>query len=294
MQYKKLVPILVGQLLVDSGILEPKLLDIALEKAKEHCVRIGQVLLYSGLVSDYHLRTALTAQRMLRQSLISYRHAVDALRLVKEQKMDAEAALARGRWLHANEQIHQFAKLLMDVGIIESHQLGSSLALAIKHDYALGRVLTVQGKLTMDLRKAALDTIILVRSGDITYEHGVAAMRAVLRTGRSISDLMGLESSPIHSISEELIESGILTEHEVVDIIEEALQREALWKGSLTSNTIIANLKFAASISINRMLAEGTVSVNHAQTLCNELFLSTSTVLRNLGTLSKEAQLIAS
>ena len=294
MTNKKLVPVLVGQLLVDSGMLDKKLLDIALQRAQENSVRIGQILLYSGLVCDRDLKAALVAQRMLRQSLISYKSAVEALMLVQQGKMEAEAALARARWLYSKEQIHQFAKLLMDVGIITPFDLGGCLAISIKHGYALGRVLIIHNLLTMELRKAAIDAIIMVRCSEITYEHAVAAMKAVVRTGRTIRDLLGLEASPVNIISEELIRSAILGEYEVVDIIEEALAREALWKGNSTDSTIIANLKFAASLSINRMVADGTVSITHAQALCEELLLSTSTVLKNLGTLSKEAQLIAS
>lgn len=295
MTNKKLVPVLVGQLLVDAGMLDSELLDIALERARENSVRIGQILLYSGLVSDRDLKAALMAQRMLRQSLISYKNAVDALVLVRNKKMDYEAAFARARWLYSNEQIHQFAKLLMDVGLISPFDLGGSLAISIKHNYALGRVLMIHNRITMELRKAAIDAVIMVRCSEITYDHAVAAMKAVIRTGHSIRDLLGLEASPVQIISDELIRSGVLTQFEVVDIIEEALQREALWKGTVSADsTIIANLKFAASLSINRMVADGTVSISHAQALCNELLLSTTTVLKNLGTLTKEAQLIAS
>lgn len=280
MTNKKIVSVLVGQLLVESGMLERELLDIALDRARVNGVKIGQILLYSGLIGDRELKAALMAQRMLRQSLISFKQAVEALIAVRESNIDHETALARARWLHSSEQIHQFAKLMMDIGLLTTDQLGSSLAISIKHGFALGRVLMVHNRISVEVRKSAIDAIILTRCGDITYEHAVAAMKAVLRTGHSVRELLGLEASPVNVISEELVRAGVLTEFEVLDIIEEALQRATLLKG-IVGQTLIANLKFAASLAINRMVGEGTIGVEHAQSLCHDLLLSTSSALQN-------------
>ncbi|MBX9722270.1 MAG: hypothetical protein K2X81_12795 [Candidatus Obscuribacterales bacterium] len=293
MTNRKLAPVLVGQLLVESGMLDKDLLQIALDRAHEMGVKIGQILLYTGLVCDQYLKAALSAQRMLRQQLISFKQAVEALGLVKEQKMPYETALARARWLNTSEQVHQFAKLLMDAGLLSTEELGNSLALAIRNGYCLGRVLVLHGKINMEIRKAALDAIILTRCGEITYGHAVAAMKAFLRTGHGIRVLLGLEASPVSVLSHELIDLGVLTEYEVVDVIEDALQRDTLWKGNMVGTTLVANLKFAASLAINRMVADGHITLFHAQTLCRELLLSTAAVLANLSQQKQEIQMIA-
>lgn len=293
MMNKKLVPVLVGQLLVESGILEKELLEIALQRAKENGIRIGQILLYSGLVSDADLKAALTAQRMLRQNFISYRQAVDALKLIRSENMPYETALARARWLHTSEQMHFFARLMMDAGLVTEADLGASLAMSIKCNYALGRVLVLHQKISLETRIAAIDAIILTRYGEITYEHAVAALKAVMRKGITIQELLGLEDSPVNVISKDLIESGVLTTFEVIDIVEESLQRETLWNGATVGPTLVASLKFAASLAINRMVANGEISMQRAQGLCRELLLSTATVLRNLKNVSPEVLVAA-
>ncbi len=291
---KKLVPVLVGQLLVDSGMLEKELLDIALERARQNNVKIGQILLYSGLVSDPHLKAALTAQRMLRQSFISYRQAVEALTLVRKDGMPYETALARARWLHTSEQMHFFARLLMDAGIVTESDIGSCLALSIKQNYPLGKVLMLHDKISPEARLAAIDAIILTRCGEITYEHSIAALRAVVRKNITIAELLGIEDSPMNVISKDLIDSGVLSPFEVIDIVEESLQRETLWNGVTVGPTLIASLKFAASLAINRMVANGEISMQRAQALCRDLLLSTATVLRNLKNVSPEVLVAAS
>lgn len=293
MMNKKIVPVLVGQLLVESGMLEKELLDIALERARQNGIKIGQILLYSGLVSDSDLKAALTAQRMLRQSLLSYRQAVEALVFVRRDAMPYETALARARWLHTSEQMHFFAKLLLDADLVKESDIGSCLALSIKQNYPLGKVLMLHEKISLEARHAAIDAIILSRCGEITYEHAVAVLRAVVRRQTSVAELLGLEDSPMNVISKDLIQSGVLSPFEVIDIIEEALQRESLWNGASVGPTLIASLKFAASLSINRMVANGQISLQRAQSLCRDLLLSTATVLRNLKNVSPEV-LIAS
>lgn len=285
---KKLVPVLVGQLLVESGMLERELLDIALERARQNNVKIGQILLYSGLVSDSHLKAALTAQRMLRQSFISYRQAVEALVLVRKDEMPYESALARARWLHTSEQMHFFARLLIDAGVVTESDIGSCLALSIKQNYPLGKVLMLHEKISLEARHAAIDAIILSRSGEITYHHAIAALRAVVRKQTTIANLLCLEDSPMNLLSKDLIQSGVLSPFEVLDIIEESLQKETLWNGITVGPTLIASLKFAASLSINRMVTNGEISMKRAQTLCRDLLLSTASVLRNLKNVSPD------
>lgn len=290
----KLVPVLVGQLLVEAGMLEKSLLELALERARESDVKIGQVLLYSGLVADRDLKAALSAQRMLRQSLISFRQAVDALRSVKLYKMPYEVALARARWLTTSEQTHQFARILLDASIIDIECLGPALAVAVCQNIPLGRVLVMHGQITADLRRTVLDALVLVRCSEITYDHAVAALRAVKRTGRDIRELLGLEPSSVTAIGDELVLWDVLSIDEVYDITEQTLQREANWRAPMVSKTIVANLKFAASLSINKKMSDRSLTVREAQLLCNELHLSTASVLKHIEALpAPEIQLIA-
>lgn len=292
MTKSKLVPVLVGQLLVEAGMLEIHVLEMALDKARESDMKIGQVLLYSGLVSERDLKAALSAQRMLRQSLISFRQAVDALRSVRLYNMPYEVALARARWLTTNEQIHQFARLLIDAGLVQMELLGPALAVAVCQNFPLGRVLVMQNHVSAEMSQMALDSLILIRCGEITYDHAVAALRAVIRTGRGIRDLLGLEESPVGTLSDELVSAGVLSSNEAMDIIEQTMQREAIWRAAVVTKTLIANLKFAASLSVNRMLTEKTITAREAQKLCNELLLSTASVLKHIESVP-EIQLIA-
>ncbi len=292
MTKSKLVPVLVGQLLVEAGMLEKSLLELALERARDNDVKIGQILLYSGLVSEHHLKAALSAQRMLRQSLITFKQAVDALRSVKLYKMPYEVALARARWLTTNEQIHQFARILIDASLIDLDCLGPALAVAVCQNVPLGRVLVTHGHITAEMRRTALDALVLLRSGEITYDHAVAALRAVVRTGRGIRDLLGIESSQVVEMGDELVLWGVLSIEEVFDIIEQTLQREASWRAQMVNKTLIANLKFAASLAVNKRLSEGSLTVREAQLLCNELLLSTASVLKHIEAVP-EIQLIA-
>ncbi|MBX9688019.1 MAG: hypothetical protein K2X27_15035 [Candidatus Obscuribacterales bacterium] len=296
MTNRKIGPVLVGQLLVESGMLDENLLELALERARECGARIGEVLLYSGLISEADLKAALTAQRMVRQLLISFQQAVHALKLVHEKTLDQETALNRARCMHTNEQLHQFSQLLFDAALIDADDLQAAISMAAKSNFPIGRVLMLHGQITFELRKAAVDALILTRCGDITYDHAVAVMKAAARTGHTVRALLGLEASPVAVIGEELVLSGVLTQFEVVDVIEESLQKDKLlWKGQMIASTLVANLKFAASVSLSKLVNSGKLSIHQAHSICQELLISTASVVQDMPIFSslEEEQLIA-
>jgi hypothetical protein len=66
----------VGELLVDSSVLDAEQVNFALILSERRSQRIGEVLVSHGLLSNGQLNTAIDLQRLLRCGLISRWHAV--------------------------------------------------------------------------------------------------------------------------------------------------------------------------------------------------------------------------
>lgn len=265
---------LLGQLLVRAEILEPHVLNAALDKARESGLKIGQVLLYSGFISERTLRGALYAQRQVRQRALPLAHAICALSTVNKYGIDFVTAIAKLRWASGHEQIHQFARIVVEANVIDAFQLGNTMALSIRSNCPLGRILVVHDFISSQTRKLILDAVILIRCGEITFEHAVAGVKAAMRTGKPLHELLGMPASPVLVLSKEFYDSGLFTEVEVTDLVEESLQRETLWQGTAVTDNLVANLKFAATLVINRMLANGELSREQATLITQDLLLS--------------------
>lgn len=280
---------LLGQLLVRAGVLDPLILDIALEKASSQHMRLGQVLLYSGLVPNHVLKASLQAQRMVRQSVLSLTHAVEGIKAVVSYGIDLNTALARLRWLTGHRQIHQFARLALDAKIIDIEKLGKMLSLTVRTGQPLGKLLLTHNIINNELRHTMIDALIFVMCGEVTYEHAVAAVRAANRTDQNLCDLLGISGSPLSILGHEFRLSGLFHEIEIADLVEESLQRETVWEGIYVTENLSAQLRFAASLTLSKMLDNGTLSAAHAQKICRELLLSTNFVLDRLDKLTDSA-----
>lgn len=265
--------LLLGQLLVRTGLLDPSLLDQALENAKTNQIRLGQVLLYSGLIAEEDLKSAIQAQRLVRQSMPTLTHAVESLKVATSYRIDLNRAIARLRWLSGHRQIYQFARILVDANLISMQQLNHLLALSSKTAVPLGRLAMMHHNIDTDLRCFILDTLILIRGGELTYEQATAAVQSA-GNGKRLAAQSGTVSSPVALLSKEFHSCGVLTPIEVADIVEESLQRETLWQGVYVMENLAAHLRFAASLKVIQLMDAGEISAKQARALCDDLLIA--------------------
>lgn len=283
------VPILIGQLMIQSGMLESALhwrpfgADRGKKKVQVERGRIGEILLSSGLVSENELKAILVAVKMMRRSLITYDQAVDALKLVCKERYPYQAAFAKARWLYMCEHKQGLGKLLMDAEIIELEDLAWALASSIDETEVLGKSLIKNQKLEPRVRVAAIEAIILSKTGIITYKHAIAVLRASARTRSNIRDLIGLKEAPLKTIGREFVLSGKLLPQELADLVEETLETDRLWTSDpITFDELIVCLRQVLSWTVEQM-EETRVPLNKARSSSEDLLLSTSSVLNDAG-----------
>lgn len=252
-------PILIGQLMVQSGIIDEDLLTIALEKSKDCRVKIGQILLYSGLISDHELKAVLVALELIRNSQVNYEQAIEALQLVSQQRFPYQATLAKARWLKICERENELPKLMLDAGVIGMQELGLALASSIDQEESFGRALLRAGNVDQRARVAAVEAIVLCRTGVITYQHAVAALRAAFRTKLPVRELVGLREAPLRAIGREFVLKGKLLPFGLADFVEETLQCDLLWYPALPYSELIDCLKQLLSLFLEQFGLDGSI-----------------------------------
>ena len=71
-----------GELLIQSGLIEPDQFDAAYRLSFKMRLPLGRVLAMHGHVQETHLRACIEIQSRIRDGLIPFEHAVQALALV--------------------------------------------------------------------------------------------------------------------------------------------------------------------------------------------------------------------
>ncbi|MBX9568376.1 MAG: hypothetical protein K2X77_05745 [Candidatus Obscuribacterales bacterium] len=167
------------------------------------------------------------------------------------------------------------ARILLEAGLVGADALAFALDLSLEKQYSLGKILTRQFIITPHTRRAALNAILFVGSKTLTQQHAVAALKASFRSGKDLPEIVGQESWSFWKLANDMVESGIFSENEVLDIVEHTIEQNAMWSWSPSaSSAITASLKLEATTAIQEKLARGSMDANLAMELCKQFRLS--------------------
>jgi copper chaperone CopZ len=112
-------------------------------------IPIGRVLIASGLVNEEFLQTALHAQLLIRDGLVSVEQAVHALKAVAEENISLKEAL---QTLNLSPQFSSdtgnLAELLLDSNIVTEEQIEAALLSSSQSGIPLSGALILQGALS--------------------------------------------------------------------------------------------------------------------------------------------------
>jgi tetratricopeptide (TPR) repeat protein len=105
-------PVMVGQLLVDSGILSEEKLPEALEYGKRNNLPLVRALISMEYVNEETLRPVLHAQVLIKSNLLPAPLAARIMRLCAKRKIGVDQAMALVGWTLKTNYAHNVAELL--------------------------------------------------------------------------------------------------------------------------------------------------------------------------------------
>jgi hypothetical protein len=172
-------PTRLGELLTEAKILRKEELAEAITIATETGQMIGKVLVMSGFLSRHNLQVAIDAQSMIRDRLLEYDEAIEAMKAAVNKQVTLQESLTATGWTPKAE--HESAKLgeiLLGGGLITEQQLTAGLNLASESGQPLGSCLTALRSINARLLLLALDLQAAIRDGQKTKAEAIAQLRS--------------------------------------------------------------------------------------------------------------------
>ncbi len=174
-------PVKLGSILSAAGCLPESDTVFAVEIGLEHSAQVGSVLVETGLVSEYVVDAAVKLQSMINVGTLSFRKAVEILRLVETTQSSVDAVLAK------YERLSAVTELLVQSGVL-SESLVREYRNRIADNDHVALALLQDGVVKLDLLDRANSCLSLVAEGKITRQQAVEAARMCANENSQLFD----------------------------------------------------------------------------------------------------------
>lgn len=217
-----------GELLIRGGLLGPEQFEAAYRLSFKMRLPIGRVLTMHGHVTEDQLRAALEIQARMRDGLIPFDHAIQALLLVSQEGLPLETALNRSGPVALPTQVpthNRLGEILTASGIASQPLVDQGLQASAETGLPLGLVLLNKGVITRAALNSALSAQRLIREGRVDRDSALYALK--LARLRSISLEQSLKETgqfanltPTFGIGELFVMAGAVSESQLLTAVE--------------------------------------------------------------------------
>lgn len=170
-----------GELLIHSGLIEPEQFDAAYRLSFKMRLPLGRVLAMHGHVAETHLRSALEIQARVRDGLLPFEHAVQALNSMARDGISLEQALDRLSSSAGSKQAvpthNRLGELLMESGLANRSQVEDGMIHSHDTGLPLGMILVNKGVLSRAALNSALAAQRFIRDGRVPRDKALYALK---------------------------------------------------------------------------------------------------------------------
>ncbi len=257
----------IGQLLTKSGLLSDGELADALIRARERDLPIGTVLVTMGRLRKTELLTAVEAQSLVNDGLVSSEMAVSAIVKSSTDGSTFEQALKALGWKSGPVGVtNRLGELLLTAEILDEAQLAEALLTSKETGMLLGRVLVFKGMISEDFLVAALRAQRLVREGLVSRADALDVLRKVqqkkitLAEGLVEGGFLQTRSKRRTPVGYLLVEAGFLKESSLMLCVELSLTGNKSIVDTLVEQGYTSKAVAQASLGIQQLIDSGTLS----------------------------------
>ena len=174
------LPIKIGDLLVQSTMVDQETLDSCMALAVKMHVPLGRILSMEGHLAEELLGKALQVQDMIRLNQLTVTNGVTVLKLIKQQALTIEEAVSRVNALPTagGVKASRLGDLLRESAAAQQKQIEKALIDGINASLPLGQVLLNRSIITIDLLNSALMGLRIIRDGVATRSQVLQALRS--------------------------------------------------------------------------------------------------------------------
>jgi hypothetical protein len=269
---KKAGPKRIGELLVAANVVKTDVLLEALQISKASKCPIGRTLMSMGYLSEPDLQAAIELQSLLRAGLISTEFGVRALNVAVKSRVPLEEAFAKLGWrppMHDVLAVSELGELLFEAGLIKRKELETAMAQSKAKGLPLGRCLTLNHVITMNLLSSALTAQVLLRDGKITREQAVAGLKASAKKQQTMEE--SLEEVGAYAADENQVKLGellaaarLVSESDKVAAVEVGLERKQPVGKVLVESGVIPQRVLDDCLKLQKLVSNGSLTLSEA------------------------------
>lgn len=224
-----------GELLLELEMVREEDLKEVMQLAMQINLPLGRALILSNRLKEEELRAVLQIQHLLRSNAIDMDAAKSAFSIVQRDNVTVAAAiesLGRNDSFDNEEHKSKLASFLVDTELASESQIAEAQRLSYESGTPVGRMLVLTGVISHSTLARAIEYQVLVREGKMAYGAAVNALKAEGHRELAIDDNakqlgMAIDKKRRVRLGELLMLSGLLTENDLLNVVEAGLSKPA-------------------------------------------------------------------
>ncbi|CAN5558236.1 hypothetical protein BH10CYA1_BH10CYA1_25800 [soil metagenome] len=278
----------IGQLLIEAQILRARDLNDAIKIAKITSLPVGRILIMSSYVGEREFQAAVQAQSLVRDSILPFSAAIEALCLMSRSELTFEQCLNEVGWARAQDATtNKLGEMLMDAKIITKEQLESAIRTSEATGLPLGRVLVSLGAITDETLTTALNAQVLVRDRKIDREQAIRGLNAAFMRRQDLEIALaenGFYRGPLKNsvrLGEMLVLAQLVPAVEIMNALELGLMHLKPLGRTLVDTNLISESTLNAALELQEMVSNRTIDEDNAVATLKQ-FVATGTPIIEL------------
>jgi hypothetical protein len=275
-----------GEFLVQLGVFSPEEIAEATQIALQINLPLRRALLLSNKLREEQLQVVLQIQALVRQEVLDMQAAQKVYAAVRGEGLTLSLALQKMgvSSRKGDEQLpgSKLATLLLDAGIITQQQIDEALKVGYETGTPVGRMLVVAGVVNHSVMARALELQVLLREGKMSHSQAIDLLKAeslrILPMDQT-AEQRGLSRQDQHKkvrLGELLMLSGILTEADMLNVLEVGLTRPKPLGDILIEMGLITQEILDTALKLQGMISRGLIDIRPAVGTLQQLLGSTA------------------
>ncbi|MBP9089934.1 tetratricopeptide repeat protein [bacterium] len=201
-----------GELLMDSGIINKAVFGAAMQRSLATGLPLGRILVLNGSMPDSLLRVALELQVRVRDDMMARQEALDALR---NEATKAGASLSGNQGLYADLSLRptlqktvRIGELLVMANFLNETDVMSCLELGLLSERPIGAVMVEQGYVSEQMLHVALTVQQMIEEGLYDRESAGASLKQMQETGRILPEVQSRINKANQPAADDVAESS--------------------------------------------------------------------------------------
>lgn len=263
-----------GEFLVALGVFTPEQVAEAIQIAMQINLPLRRALLLSNKLREEQLQAVLQIQTLIRQGVMDLPTARRVYAAAQQEGFSLSAALQKmgvsSRKGDEKLQSSRLAALLLDAGLVTQEQVDEALKVGFETGTPVGRMLVVSGVIEHNVVARALEIQVMLREGKMSHGQGVELLKAeslrVLPVAQA-AEQRGLSKQDQNKkvrLGELLMLSGILTEGDLLNVLEVGLTRPKPLGDILIEMGFITQEVLDSALRLQGMISRGLIDIRAA------------------------------